>query len=42
MYKRCQAAENGYDSCQLVRSHNGPNMLPKMCTNSKKFLGANC
>ena len=41
-YKRYKAGENDYHSCQLVTSHNGPNPLPKTCTDSKKFIGANC
>ena len=36
------SGKNGYHSCPLVTSHNGPNTLPKMCTNSKKLLGENC
>ena len=36
------SGKKGYHSCPFVTSHNGPNTLPKMCTNSKKFLGENC
>ena len=36
MYKRRLAVEN-----DLVTSHDRLNPLPKLCTNSKKVIGAN-
>ena len=41
MYLRCQAGENGYHSCQLVTSHNGPN-THKIVYKFEKDVSANC
>ena len=36
MYRRRLTGENENHTCPHVWSHDGPNPLPKMCTNSKK------